>query len=377
MTSAITLLPVTSASHLKEFIQVPWQIYSRDSCWIPPLRLERRLHLSPKNPYFAHARWQAWIAKRGGQAVGRISAQIDSLYLSEHGQKTGFFGLLEAIDDEEVFARLTAQAENWLKAQGMEAIQGPYNLSINHECGLLVEGFDHPPAVMMPYNPPYYATQLEKLNYRKAQDLLAYLLEAATSPPQAARKLAGKANEIIKIRSLCPKRSVGDFELLRTIFNDAWAENWGFVPFTPEEFNHLAKTLRYLVPEDFVKIAEIEGEAVGMLVALPDLNQLLSDLEGRLWPFNWFKLLWHLKTARPNTARVILMGILRRYRASLLGAAIAYALIDALREALLTRGIKKVELSWILEGNFRMRGVIESLGAKVYKRYRIYEKPLG
>jgi hypothetical protein len=373
--SAITLIPVTSASQLEEFIHVPWRIYPPSSCWIPPLKLELRLHLSPKNPYFAHARWQAWIAKRGRQPVGRISAQIDSLS-SEHGRKTGFFGLLEAIDDEEVFAQLTAQAETWLKAQGMEAIQGPYNLSINHECGLLIEGFDRPPAVMMPYNLPYYATQLEKLNYRKAQDLLAYLLEAATPPPQAVLKFASKAAEIIKIRSLCPKTRAADFELLRTIFNDAWADNWGFVPFTPEEFNHLARTLRHLVPEDFVKIAEIEGEAVGMLVALPDLNELLLDLNGRLWPFNWLRLLWRLKAAPPHTARVILMGILRQYRLNLLGAAIAYALIDALREALLARGIQQVELSWVLEDNLRMRGVIENLGAKVYKRYRIYEKPL-
>lgn len=235
MTSTITLTPVTHTQNLKEFIQVPWRIYASGSHWIPPLRLERRLHLSRKNPYFAHARWQGWIARRGNEPVGRISAQIDRLYICQHGRQVGFFGMLEAVDEEEVFACLLAQAESWLKVQGMEAVQGPYNLSINHECGLLVEGFDQAPAVMMPYNPPYYASRLEKLNYHKAQDLLAYLLEADTTPPKAAVRLAAKAAEEIEIRPLCRTRLMREFELLRTIFNDAWADNWGFIPFTQEE----------------------------------------------------------------------------------------------------------------------------------------------
>lgn len=373
----LTIIPVTDTCHLEEFIQVPWNIYSNSSCWVPPLRLERRLHLSRKNPYFAHARWQGWIARRGNEPVGRISAQIDQLYLRQHGRQVGFFGMLEAIDDDEVFARLMVQAESWLKMQGMEAVQGPYNLSINHECGLLVEGFDRAPVIMMPYNLPYYATQLEKLNYHKVQDLLAYLLESDTSFPQAVLRLATKAAEGIQTRPLRRAHLLQEFELLRTIFNDAWADNWGFVPFTREEFTDLAKTLRHIVPSDFVQIAEIDGEAVGMIAAMPDLNQLLRDLDGRLLPFNWLKLLWRWKTAYPDTGRVMLMGILRRYRHNLIGAAIAYRLIGALRAPLLARGIKRVELSWILEDNLRMRGVIESLGAKVYKRYRIYEKALS
>ncbi len=373
----LTIIPVTDTRHLEEFIQVPWNIYPNGSCWVPPLRLERRLHLSRKNPYFAHARWQGWIARRGNESVGRISAQIDQLYLRQHGRQVGFFGMLEAIDDDEVFARLMIQAESWLKMQGMEAVQGPYNLSINHECGLLVEGFDRAPVIMMPYNLPYYATQLEKLNYHKVQDLLAYLLESNTSFPQAALRLATKAAEGIQTRPLRRAHLLQEFELLRTIFNDAWADNWGFVPFTREEFTDLAKTLRHIVPSDFVQIAEIDGEAVGMIAAMPDLNQLLRDLDGRLLPFNWLKLLWRWKTAYPDTGRVMLMGILRRYRHNLIGAAIAYRLIGALRASLLARGIKRVELSWILEDNLRMRGVIESLGAKVYKRYRIYEKALS
>ncbi len=335
------------------------------------------MHLSRKNPYFAHAQWQGWIAWRGSKPVGRISAQIDRLYLRQHGRQVGFFGMLEAVDEAEVFAGLLTQAESWLKAQGMEAVQGPYNLSINHECGLLVEGFDQAPVVMMPYNPPYYASRLEKLNYHKVQDLLAYLLEAAITPPKAAVRLAAKAAAEIAIRPLFRTRLLQEFELLRTIFNDAWADNWGFVPFTQTEFTELAKALSLVIEDDFVQIAEIDGMAVGMIVAMPDLNQLLRGLDGRLLPFNWVRLLWRWKTAYPDTARVMLMGILRRYRQNLLGAAIAYRLIEALRASLLAKGIKRVELSWILEDNLRMRGVVESLGAKVYKRYRIYEKLLS
>ncbi len=376
MASTLAFTPVTHTHRLKEFIQVPWHIYGRRSPWIPPLQLERRLQLARTNPYFAHAQWQGWIAWRGKEPVGRISAQIDQLYLRQHHRQVGFFGLLEAIDEEAVFSGLLAQAEDWLKTQGMEAIQGPYNLSINHECGLLVEGFEYAPVVMMPYHPPYYARQLEKLNYHQAKDLIAYLLEATTPIPQAALKLAAKAAEGIKIRPPCRARLIQEFELLRTIFNDAWQDNWGFVPFTQEEFTYLAKTLHYLVPDDFIQIAEVDRIAVGMIVAIPDLNQLLQGLNGRLLPFNWLKLLWRWKKHPPDTSRVILMGVLRRYQQNLLGAAIAYGLIEALRSALLARGIKRVELSWILEDNLRMRGVIESLGARAYKRYRIYEKSL-
>ncbi|MCX8048136.1 MAG: hypothetical protein N3A55_00555 [Methylohalobius sp.] len=372
----LNLVAVTNSRTLKEFINVPWHIYSENSHWVPPLRLERRLHLSRQNPYFVHASWQAWIVKRENRAVGRICAQIDQLYLTHHRRRVGFFGLMEAVDDPEVFARLFTQAERWLRDQGMEIVQGPYNFSINHECGLLIEGFEQPPVFMMPYNPPYYVQHLEQLGYCQAKDLLAYLLKANSVPSDGAARLAAKAASGIAVRPLRRAHLTEECELLRTIFNDAWADNWGFVPFTREEFADLAKTLSYLVPDEFVQIAEIEGAAVGMIVAMPDFNQLLKDLDGRLFPCNWLKLLWRWKTAYPDTARVMLMGIVRRYRENLLGAAIAYRLVEALRAPLLARNIRQAELSWILEDNLRMRGVIESLGGRCYKRYRIYEKTL-
>lgn len=338
--------------------------------------MERKLHLSPKNPYFAHAEWQGWIAWQRGQPVGRISAQVDRLYLEQHTDRSGFFGFLEAIDDESVFSLLLEQAEDWLRQRGLESIQGPFNLSINQECGLLVEGFERPAVVMMPYNPPYYANHLEAQGYRPAKDLLAYLLDTRSAPPQAARNLASKAADAIRVRPLERRRLGEEFELLRQIFNDAWSQNWGFVPFTDEEFADMAKTLSHVIRDDFVQIAEVQGEAVGMIVALPDLNQLLKGLNGRLLPFNWLRLLWRWKFTPPTTARVILMGIRSQYRNNLMGAAIAYLLVEALRNPILEQGMEAVELSWILEDNHRIRGIIESLGARCDKRYRIYQKAL-
>ncbi len=334
------------------------------------------MHLSARNPYFSHAEWQGWIAWQDGKPVGRISAQTDHLYLENHSERTGFFGMLEAIDDAGVFSALFGQAETWLKAKGMHTVRGPFNLSINQECGLLVEGFDMPPVVMMPYNPPYYPGQIEKQGYVPAKDLLAYLLDAEIEPPRAVRSLAAKAAQEIDVRPLNRKHLLQEFELLRDIFNDAWSRNWGFVPFTQEEFTEMAKTLSHVIQDDFVQIAELNGEAVGMIVAAPDLNQLLRNLNGRLLPLNWITLLWRWNMRYPDTGRVILMGIRRHYQNSLLGAAVSYLLIEALRQPVCKRGLRQMELSWILEDNLRMRSIIEDLGARCYKRYRIYQKEL-
>ena len=375
-TNAIKIQPVQNPKDLNRFIEVPWSIYQNDDLWVPPLKSERRLHLSPKNPYFAHARWQAWIAYLGDRPVGRISAQIDDLYLQRYDQPAGFFGLLESIDDPSVFALLLEAAESWLQDQGIETIQGPFNLSINQECGLLIEGFDKPPVFMMPHNPPYYARQLEALNYSKAKDLLAFLIDAQIPPPEAGVNLSRKAAQEMHVRPLKRSRLKEEFELLRDIFNDAWADNWGFVPFTKEEFQEIGSTLRFVIDDDFVQIAEYQGEAVGMIIAMPDLNQLIRDLNGKLFPLGWLKLLWRWKTAYPDMGRVPLMGVRSRYRNNLIGAAIAYLLIESLRQPVVRKGIKQMELSWILEDNQRIRGVIESLGGRCYKRYRIYQKSL-
>ncbi|BCX81420.1 hypothetical protein MIT9_P0998 [Methylomarinovum caldicuralii] len=375
--TTLRLLPVTHPKDLTRFLRLPHRLHGGNPHWIAPLELERRQHLSPQNPYFRHARWQGWLALRDGEPVGRISAQIDRLYLERHDDRTGFFGLLEAVDDPAVFEALLGQAETWLREAGMTAVRGPFNLSINHDCGLLVEGFDKPPMVMMPYNPPYYADRIEALGYAKAKDLLAYRLETDVEFSAAVRRLAAKAAGEIRVRPLRRRRLLEEFELLRDIFNDAWSDNWGFVPFTREEFAEMAGTLKHIVADDFVQIAEYRGEAVGMIVAIPNLNQLLAGLDGRLLPLNWLKLLWRWKSQPPDSGRVILMGIRKSQRQSLMGAAIAYLLVDALREPVLRHGMRFMELSWILEDNRRIRGIIESLGAGIDKRYRIYQKSLA
>ncbi len=372
----VRVTQVLGRRDLERFIRVPWALYGSDPLWIPPLLMERRQHLSRANPYFQHASWCAWLAYRGDRAVGRISAQVDRLYLERHGSATGFFGLLEAEDDPEVFRQLFNAAETWLRQQGIEQVQGPFNLSINHECGLLVDGFDTPPSLLMGHALPHYQTRVEEMGYSAAKDLLAYRMDPNFHKPAAMVRLTDKMQARIRMRPIRRSRLKEDVAALRDIFNDAWSENWGFVPFTKTEFDTMARDLVRLVPDEFVQIAELDGEPAAMIVILPNVNEAIRDLDGRLLPFGWLKLLWRLKISYPKTARVPLMGVRRRHQTSLVGTALAYLLIDAVRGPVTSRGIREVEMSWILEDNTPMRRVIESLGGEVYKRYRIYERIL-
>ena len=378
MTTLLTLkvLPVETSGLRQEFIRFPYALYANDAKWVPPLEFERRQHIGPHNPYFKHARWRAWVARRGERTVGRISAQIDSLHLLWQDRATGFFGLLEAEDDSEVFAALLEAARTWLYDQGLRRIMGPFNFSINDESGLLVEGFDTPPSVMMGHAPPYYAAALERLGYTPAQDLLAYRLATDFEVPPGMRALSAKQGDRLRLRTLRRARKMQDFGILREIYNDAWSENWNYIPFTEEEFNLLGRSLAPLIDDDFVQIAEVDGEAVGMIVMLPNLNELIRDLGGRLLPGGWLKLLWRLKTGCAQSARIPLMGIRKHYQNNLFGSLLAFAMIDALRQAARRRGIREVEMSWILDTNTKMRSIIETLGGDCYKRYRIYEKML-
>jgi len=359
------------------FLRLPWRLYAGDPAWVPPLLVERRDHLSPRNPFFDHARYHAWVAYRNEQPVGRISAQIDRLHLERYHDATGFFGLLEAEADPEVFRTLLHTAEAWLRSQGMRRILGPFNLSINQECGVLVEGFDTPPMVMMGHARPYYAARLEEQGYDKAKDLLAYRISADFTVSPVMESLMARAAKRVKVRSLRRRRFPEELRILQDIFEDAWSNNWGFVPFTEREFQHVGQMLRLLVNDDFVQIAEVDGEPAAMIVAFPNVNEAVRDLNGRLLPWNWLKLLWRLKVRHPRTARVPLMGVRKQYQNSMLGAALALLVISTLREFGVRRGVQEVELSWILEDNAGTRNIIESLGGTVYKRYRIYGKDLG
>ena len=372
----LSILPVRNRKDLKRFIKVPWSIYAGDHCWIPPLLFERKEHLSAKNPYFRHAKWQAWVAFRDDKPVGRISAQVDQLRLDRFQDDTGLFGFLEAIDDPEVFRLLLETACDWLRENGMKRVQGPFNFSINDECGLLVDGFDRPPSVMMGHARPYYADRIDALGYNKAKDLLAYSLDMDFALPRAMSRLIERSADQLTVSPLRRTHLKEELATLRDLFNDSWANNWGFVPFTREEFDELGRNLAHLVDADLIQVAAVDGKPAAMIVALPNLNEAARDLDGRLLPLGWLKLLWRLKRHKLKTARVTLMGVRREYQTSRLGMALAYKVINAVRLALINKGVDEVEMSWILEDNNNMRHVLESLGGVPYKRYRIYEKDI-
>ncbi len=377
MATNLSIIPVESRRSRRLFIHLPWSVYRKDSAWVPPLLLERFQHISQHNPYFEHAEWKAWIAMRDNKPVGRISAQIDQLYLKRYCNQTGFFGMLEAENDIEIFRLLMNTAEAWLRSKGMMTVLGPFNFSINDECGLLVDGFDTPPSIMMGHALPYYGPIIEELDYTPTQDLLAYRIPPDFAMPDAMRALTAKASDSVRLRSLNRSRRNEDFSIIRDIFNDAWSQNWGFVPFTETEFARIGRDLSQIVDDDFIQIAEVSGQPAGMIVMLPNINEAIRDLNGRLLPIGWLKLLWRLKRNFPTTARIPLMGICHQYQQSLMGTALALLLINALRVPAARRGIKEVEMSWILSNNLKMRNLIEALGGVKHKVYRLYKKPLA
>lgn len=377
----LRIIPVSGYRAWGRFIQLPWSIYASDPNWVAPLKLERRLHLSRHNPFFAHARWRAWLAYQGNEVVGRISAQIDTARLEQDNDATGAFGLLEGVNDPEVFTGLFNAAENWLRENGMRHVEGPFNLSINDECGLLVEGFETPPSIMMGHAPPYYAAMVEAHGYRKANDLVTYRMHPDYKMTPTMVKIVERSTRArtgqFTLRSLNRGQFSAEIELLRDIFNDAWSENWGFQPFTEAEFKDVGTMLKMLVDDDYIKIGEIDGVAVAFIVGLPNINEVIGDLNGRLFPLGWLKLLWRVKVSRPKSVRVALMGVRKGYQRGLTGSGISLAMIDAIKRAFLVRGATEVEMGWILEQNKSMRSIIESIGGKLAKRYRVYAKSLA
>jgi hypothetical protein len=309
--------------------------------------------------------------------VGRISAQIDPLYFKQHNKRCAYFGMLEAEDNEEVFRALLETAESWLKGHGQEIVKGPFNLSINDELGLLVDGFDTSPYFMMGHAPKYYSSHISKCGYTSEKSLLAYRINSDFLKPLPMRMAILKTRENITLRSINKRNMSSEISLLRTVFNDAWSANWGFVPFTEEEFQDLGRLLKYILPSEYVQIAFIGHRPAAFSVLLPNFNELIKDFNGRLLPFNWLKLIYRIKMVSPRSARVALMGVKQKYQNSLLGAGLAYLLIEKMQLEGLARGIKEVELSWVLEDNYRLRKIFSGLGAEVYKRYQIFSKYLA
>ena len=370
----LTIVPVRTGAELKRFIRLPARIYASDPNFVPPLVLERLDALRPgKNPYFEHAQAQYFLAVRDGRDVGRISAQIDRLVADS---TLGFFGLLAAEDDPEVFAALFAAAEGWLRERGRTRVQGPFSLSINEETGLLVDGYDSPPMIFMAHDPRYAAARVEQQGYAKARDVIAYLFDVVKGFPDPMMRLVRRAEGAgIRIRHIDMKHIEDEFRLVMEIFNDAWSQNWGFVPFTEAELTHMAKGLKPLLDPTWTAIAEYEGKPVAFAILLPNLNEVIRDFGGSLFPFNILKMLVRLKRG-VRTGRVPLMGVRRSFAGGLVGGMVPILMIHSLQKNAQPKGMQKAELSWILEDNRPMRRMIEALDSIPYKTYRVYEKQL-
>lgn len=377
---SITIARADDRTARASFIRLPRSIYGPEDAWITPLEIERSEHLDPdKNPYFRHAETALFLAHKNGRPAGRISAQICALYLERYQNATGHFGFLDAIDDPGVFEALIKAAADWLAARGMTHMQGPFSFSINDETGLLVDGFNTPPSLLMGHAKPYYAGHLEKLGFRKAKDLWAYEYRTSAGLPRSALNMIARAraDDGLIVRAFDKSKLAEDLTIVLDIYNDAWSDNWGYVPMTDAEITHLAKTLKMLVRGDYIQIAEINGEPAAMAISLPNVNAAISDLDGRLLPFGWLKLLWRLKARPPQSVRLLLMGVRRKYHGTPLGAALALSVIDAVRAYHKSRGTTRAELSWILEDNMPMRRMIERIGGRHYKTYRVYQRAIS
>ncbi len=375
----LAIIEVRDRTALTDFINLPKELYRSVENFTPHLDMERRESLDrQKNPYFDHAQAALFVAYRRGRAVGRISAQICRLYQDKHGSGIGHFGYLDAIDDDNVTAALLHQAEDWLGSRGIRRIEGPFHFSSNEEIGLMVDGFSSRSVVMMPYHPPYLGRAVEKAGYNKVKDVLAYDLKIADYLPLAKGKITRESAVAtgITIRALDRKNTERDLKEMLDIFNDAWADNWGMIPFTPKEVEAAVKALKPIIIPSMLNIAELHGKPAAMVVCLPNLNEAIADLNGRLLPFGWIKLLARLKGKRIRSGRIPLMGIRKLHQRTPASMVMLALLFDALVEPAKAWGFQHLELSWILEDNLPMRRVIEAIGGKVYKTYRLYEKVL-
>jgi GNAT superfamily N-acetyltransferase len=375
----VEIVPVVTRAQWRDFHRLPHRVYRDDPNWIAPLLLERKFHFLPKhNPFFEHATAAFFLACSDGSPIGRISAQIDRLHLERYNDATGHFGFIEAVDDAGVFAALLRAAEDWLRERGIARVLGPVSFSLWDQPGLLVEGFDTPPYVMMGHARPYFARHIEAAGYRGVEDLIAYRYGPQMAVPLSMQRILERAlrrGDIVVRTIRMDKRHVDDeIALLLDIINDAWSDNWGFVAMTKAEIDDLAGILKLLLRPGDVAIAEYQGKPAAFAAVFPNLNEAARDLDGRLWPLGWAKLLWRLKVRRPRSVRMPMMGVRKVLQTKPIGAALALAVIQATRTFTFAHGVVDSELSWILERNERVRHVIELVGGVPYKRYRIYEK---
>ncbi len=368
-----TIVQVTSRRDLNDFIKLPWTVYRGDKHWVPPLILERREFLNPrKNPFFDHAKVRLLLAREGkGAAIGRIVGIVNHNHIQTHQENAGFFGLFESLDDQVTANLLFDAAAAFLRAEGMEIMRGPENMSVNDDLGLLIDGFDYPPVIMMPYNPPYYVRLVETYGFSKSRDLFAYSGVGPGVPERLTRgvELIRKRYKF-RVRPLDFSRFAEEERKIHRLYNEAWQANWGAVPMTDAEFHHMASSLKLIADPELCLIAEVGDEPAGFSLALPDLNQALTRLNGRLLPFGIFKLLWYGR--KIDGLRVIAMGVKKEFRH--MGIDTCFYHETYLRGY--AKGIVRGEMSWVLEDNALMNRALVNMGLKLYKRYRLYDYEL-
>jgi GNAT superfamily N-acetyltransferase len=366
----IEVVAVHDNKELREFIEFPYTLYRHDRYWVPPLRIAvKELLDRGKHPYYANADVEFFLARQGGRTVGRIAGILDKTHNRVHEEQAGFFGFYESVDDSEVARALLTQARQWVFDRGAQVIRGPVNPSTNYECGMLIEGFDASPVLMMTYNPRYYPRLMEQAGLHKAKDLFAYYILTQEMDSGKIARVAGRAMATngVRVRPIDMKSFDADVAKVWEVYNKAWQRNWGFIPMSREEFFAMGKEMKQILKPELVLVGEVEGRVVGFALALPDINRALKPAGGRLLPTGLFKILYHQRLIK--MVRVLALGVIEEYRTSGLAAGFYAELLSVARRL----GYYDCEMSWILEDNVLMHRSLELMGARRYKTYRIYE----
>ncbi len=363
----------------RDFLGVVNSIYQSDAAYVRPLDMEVGDRLNPKkNPFFEHGEGAVFVAYKDGKPVGRATASIDREHLARYGDSVGFFGFLDTIDDAEVVRALLTQAEAWLRERGMKTMRGPMSLSINEEMGCLIDGFETKPFVMMPHHRPYQAGLIEKAGFEKVKDVYAwsYRIGELNKRTQRAQREMSELPEV-EARMVDRKHLERDVRLVVDIFNDAWSENWAFVPLTRNEVAKMAEDFKLLLVPELTRIVSINGEPAGVSLALPNLNEMIGDLNGKILPFGIAKLLYRLKVRGPKSARLIILGIRKKFRMQRRYMPLSSFLYAEMNESAKRLGVETGELGWTLEDNYAVNAGIKMMGGTAYKTYRVFERPIS
>ena len=368
--AGVEVVVVDSKPALNRFVELPYTLYRDDPYWVPPLRIAvKELLDRNKHPYYANAEAEFYIALRDHQVVGRIAAIIDRAHNRFHEENAGFFGFFESVNDPEVAQALLSRAREWVTRRGARVLRGPVSPSTNYECGMLIDGYDRSPMIMMSYNPRHYPVLMDQVGLRKAKDLLAYLSNANTIETRKIERVAERAlaTNGVRVRPINMKRFGQEVERIWDVYSRAWSRNWGFIPMSREEFLVMGKEMKQILKPELVLVGEVDGRAVGFALALPDINQALKPANGKLLPTGLFKILYYQRLVK--SVRVLALGVVEEYRTAGVAAAFYATLIRNARML----GYGDCEMSWILEDNILMNRSLEVMGARRYKTYRIYE----